>query len=147
MNKLGKTVFHGFVVLAFTAGLSSGVLAAKPEDKPGGGADKRPQASYEKQKHQEKLFEKNAGMGADAAKSKMREHRNDDDEYRHEKSEDREARREQDRDGRDDDDRASGLAKQRDMKADQEQKELGRGSEQGQEAREEHSRKWWKIWE
>ncbi len=43
-------------------------------------------------------------------------------------------------------DSAAGLEKQRDRKADQEQKELGQGSEQGQAAREEHSRKWWKFW-
>ncbi len=49
--------------------------------------------------------------------------------------------------GRDEDDGASGLYKQHDKKMDQEQKELGRGSEQGQEMREQHSRKWWKFWE
>jgi hypothetical protein len=32
-------------------------------------------------------------------------------------------------------------------KADQERKELGKGSEQGQASREEHSRKWWRFWE
>lgn len=31
-------------------------------------------------------------------------------------------------------------------KADQERKELGKGSEQGQAQRAEHSRKWWKFW-
>ena len=46
-----------------------------------------------------------------------------------------------------DNDGSSGLYKQRDMKMQQEQKELGRGSEQGQEMREQHSRKWWKFWE
>ncbi len=49
--------------------------------------------------------------------------------------------------GRDEGDGASGLYKQHDKKMDQEQKELGRGSEQGQEMREQHSRKWWKFWE
>lgn len=46
-----------------------------------------------------------------------------------------------------DSDGSSGLYKQRDMKMEQEQKELGRGSEQGQEMREQHRRKWWKFWE
>ena len=39
-----------------------------------------------------------------------------------------------------------GLEKQREKKSDQVQKELGRGSEQGQESREQHRRKWWKFW-
>ncbi len=39
-----------------------------------------------------------------------------------------------------------GLNKQYDMKTEQEQKELGKGSEKGQEIREEHRRKWWKFW-
>ncbi|MEH6544026.1 MAG: hypothetical protein V7721_08800 [Porticoccaceae bacterium] len=49
-----------------------------------------------------------------------------------------------DRDGYDGDKR--GLEKQREMKMDQEQKELGKGSEKGQEMREQNSRKWWKFW-
>lgn len=141
-----RALFHGVLVLTLTAVLSTGVWAAKPEGKGDGGADKRPQTSYGKQ-DQEKSLEKNSRMGADEAQERMREHRNDDNAYRHDKSSDRDVRQDRDRDGHDDDDRASGLAKQRDIKADQEQKELGRGSEQGQEAREEHSRKWWKIWE
>lgn len=39
-----------------------------------------------------------------------------------------------------------GLEKQQEKKAGQERKELGKGSEQGQEMREQHSRKWWKFW-
>jgi hypothetical protein len=42
---------------------------------------------------------------------------------------------------------ATGLAKQTAKKSEQERKELGKGSEQGQKARQEHSRKWWKFWE
>lgn len=45
------------------------------------------------------------------------------------------------------DEMSDGLHKQREMKMHQEQKELGRGSEQGQDMREQHSRKWWKFWE
>ena len=41
----------------------------------------------------------------------------------------------------------NGLEKQREKKADQEHTEEGKGSEQGQASREEHSRKWWKFWE
>ena len=39
-----------------------------------------------------------------------------------------------------------GLEKQQSMKTEQEQKELGKGSEKGQQAREEHGKKWWKFW-
>ena len=41
----------------------------------------------------------------------------------------------------------SGLARQREMKTLEQQKELGRGSEQGQKTREEQRKKWWKFWE
>ena len=43
-------------------------------------------------------------------------------------------------------DDSPGLNKQHDMKTEQEQKELGKGSEKGQEMREEHRRKWWRFW-
>lgn len=39
-----------------------------------------------------------------------------------------------------------GLEKQKAMKSEQLQNELGKGSEQGQAAREENSKKWWKLW-
>jgi len=39
-----------------------------------------------------------------------------------------------------------GLEKQRAKKAEQVQKELDKGSEQGQAMREQHRRKWWKFW-
>jgi len=39
-----------------------------------------------------------------------------------------------------------GMEKQREMKAEQEQKELGKGSAQGQESREQR-KKWWRFWE
>jgi len=40
-----------------------------------------------------------------------------------------------------------GHDKQAEKKAGREMKELDKGSEQGQEARQEHSKKWWKFWE
>ncbi|WP_193162850.1 hypothetical protein [Microbulbifer hainanensis] len=43
-------------------------------------------------------------------------------------------------------DEHKGMEKQREKKAEQEQKELDKGSEQGQAAREEHSKKWWQFW-
>lgn len=39
-----------------------------------------------------------------------------------------------------------GLEKQKEKKADRVRKELDKGSEQGQAAREEHSKKWWQFW-
>ena len=42
---------------------------------------------------------------------------------------------------------SKGLEKQREMKSEQVQKELGKGSEKGQQSREENSKKWWKFWE
>ena len=46
-----------------------------------------------------------------------------------------------------DTDKPSGQSKQQEKKALQDRKELGKGSETGQEQRKEHSRKWWKFWE
>jgi hypothetical protein len=46
----------------------------------------------------------------------------------------------------DDDQDASDMAKQAGKKADQERKEVGKGSEKGQTRREENSKKWWKFW-
>jgi len=41
--------------------------------------------------------------------------------------------------------RLKGLEKQQTKKAEQVQKELGKGSEKGQAMREEHRKKWWKF--
>ncbi|PCI07333.1 MAG: hypothetical protein COB77_04900 [Gammaproteobacteria bacterium] len=41
---------------------------------------------------------------------------------------------------------AKDLDKQKNMKSEQVQKELDKGSEKGQDARETHSKKWWKLW-
>ena len=45
------------------------------------------------------------------------------------------------------DEKLKGLEKQQQKKADQERKESGKGSDTGQEKREENSKKWWKFWE
>lgn len=39
------------------------------------------------------------------------------------------------------------MEQKREMKAEQERKELGKGSEQGRDMRQEHSRKWWRFWD
>ena len=78
------------------------------------------------------------------SRSKNREHQNDDTKERHEER--RERKDESYRENRSEDDSSPGLNKQRQKKATQEQNELGRGSEKGQQSREENSRKWWKLW-
>lgn len=50
-------------------------------------------------------------------------------------------------DGKPEKDDAAGLEKQRAKKAEQEMKELDKGSEQGQQQREENRKKWWRFWE
>ena len=125
-----KNFGNHIIVLAAVLLVSTGVWA-KPDGRQGGGPGKGPDNSAQK----------SPSMDRDDARKELHERRRDE-EYRREKSKEMESKRER----RDDDD-ASGLAKQREMKMNQEQKELGRGSEKGQEMREEHSRKWWKFWE
>jgi hypothetical protein len=132
---MSKELRNGFIVLAAVVLVSTGVWA-KPEGQKGGGSGKRPDSSHQK----------SSKMDHDGARDEMRDRHRDNKEYRHEKDKEMDRKSEQYREHRDSDD-APGLAKQREMKANQEQKELGRGSEQGQEMREEHSRKWWKFWE
>ena len=62
----------------------------------------------------------------------------------------REQNRYENREGRGyEDDDMSPAAREREWrrKVEQEQRELGRGSEQGQTQREEHRRKWWNFWD
>ena len=81
------------------------------------------------------------------SRSKNREHQNDDTKERREEHEERRERKDESyRENRSEDDSSPGLNKQRQKKATQEQNELGRGSEKGQQSREENSRKWWKLW-
>jgi len=82
------------------------------------------------------------------SRDKIREHRDDDGvkERREVHEERRERKEESYRENSPGDDVAPGLSKQKEKKAAQEQKELGRGSDKGQQSREEHSRKWWKFW-
>lgn len=132
---MNKKLLHGAMVLTVCVALSPVVLA-KPEssqkDKQGDERSTRTGSSHEQPGHQDKSLERQRKSmpDRDDAESLTREHRNDGNNYRHA-----------------DDDVTSGLAKQRHMKAGQAQKESGRGSEIGQEMREDHRRKWWKFWE
>lgn len=125
----------GVLVLGVSAVLSGPQVWAKSEDKGGKGG---------LGKSSEKALIKPQDRHQDQMREKVREHRPGDDERERAESHKRQQEREQEH--RDDSD-ASGLAKQRERKITQEQKELGKGSEQGQQMREEHSRKWWKFWE
>ena len=74
-----------------------------------------------------------------------------DDDEGHKKDRDHKGKNEHGEDDHNDDDGddedSKGLDKQKQKKSESERKELGKGSEQGQASREEHSRKWWKFWE
>lgn len=124
----------GVLVLGVSAVLGGSQVWAKSEDKGKGG----------QAKNAEKALVKGQDRHQDQMREKVREHRPDDDERERAESHQRIKDRQQEH--RDDSD-ASGLAKQRERKITQEQKELGKGSEQGQQKREQHSRKWWKFWE
>lgn len=144
---MNKRLLHGFIVLVVVAA-SSHAVSAKPEGKQDDRSDKRADTSAEIKHHRGQSLEEKSMTDRHDTESQIREHGKDDKDFRHEKSKDVNAREERSRDRRgDDEDLVSGPAKQRDMKADQVQKELDRGSETGRQMRDEHSRKWWKFWE
>lgn len=123
----------GVLALGVSATLSAPQAWAKPEDKAMGGKGDKPENAMMKPKDESQ----------DQMREKMREHRPDGEQRERAESH----MRQQESQGRRDDSDASGLAQQRERKMEQQQKELGRGSEQGQQMREEHNRKWWKFWE
>lgn len=126
-----REIISGVFILVIAAAASTDAWS-KGEGKGGGMRSDHPKGQMDRDKSSE-------GTYRQETKEKIRKHRDSDDakERREEKAY---------REHQNDSDKPAGLAKQREKKAAQEQKELGRGSEQGQKAREEHSRKWWKIW-
>jgi hypothetical protein len=141
---MSKKLIYAVIVLFISALAASGTWA-KNEDK---GQGARPDKSY----HKDQLKDRDGDM------EKARNYRDDDDDDdrknkekggknkkdgKNKKNSEYKQRSEYDSEFDED---SPGLAKQRDKKANQERKELGRGSEQGQQMREEHSRKWWKFW-
>ena len=137
---MNKKLLSSVFILAIATGASTGAWS-KGEGKGGGMRSDHPKAQVGRAQDREKSYRKET-------KEKRREHRDDDDakERREEHEERREGEEKTYREHREDGEKPAGLAKQREKKTAQEQKELGRGSEQGQKAREEHSRKWWKLW-
>ena len=129
-NKLIAGVFF----LAVIATITRPDAWAKPEDRGADGKGNKPEKAMIKSKdeHQDQMREKS------------REHYPDGDQWERAEMHKRMLERQQEH--RDDSD-ASGLAKQQERKMEQEQKELDKGSEHGQQMREQHSRKWWRFWD
>lgn len=126
-----REIISGVFILVIAAAASADAWS-KGEGKGDGMRSDHPKGQMDRDKG-------NEGTYRQETKENVRKHRDSDDakERREEKAY---------REDQNDSDKPASLAKQREKKAAQEQKELGRGSEQGQKAREEHSRKWWKIW-
>ena len=125
-------------------GFGSQLALAKKPDEAGGKSGMKEHKSAMKEMHKNDRDDEKT-VKDKMKKDKIRDHDDDDDDDDEKKVKDK-AKREKLRD-HEDDDEASGLARQREKKAEQERKELGKGSEQGQASREEHSRKWWNFWE
>ncbi len=123
-----------FPVMAKPPG-GEGAKASDRMERHTGGVGERDLSANDKKSKKEKL-----------RKDEKKEHADEFLVDGHERDGKNKGEREKNRDHSENDE-SPGLYKQHDMKMDQEQKELGRGSEQGQKMREQHSRKWWKFWE
>ena len=151
------------LVVAATVGLgSTSLVLAKPDVEKMKGADHRQEMKDAKEKHhgkKDKMRDKvkndnddEFDLDDDGGKLKRKGMHHD----KKDKMRDKVENYDDDEFDLDDDggkfkrkgksDMPAGLAKQREKKMGQEQKELGKGSDQGQASREEHSRKWWKFW-
>ncbi len=148
---MSKKIVLWLMVSVFALG-SAGLVHAKPDmEKAKGGkhdvdsviddaSEYRDDVSVEK----EKIKHRKDKMKKEKARDdRSRDERSRDDQSRDEKSRDEDSESEE----MDHDSDAKGLEKKRHKKAEQERRELDKGSEQGQAMREEHSRKWWKFWE
>ena len=87
--------------------------------------ERRDSMREEMEEHEEEMEERNEEMMEH--EEEMRE--------REKTMEDREARKQEK------------MEKLREKRGEEDRKEMGKGSEQGQSMREEHSRKWWRFWE
>jgi len=139
MNR--KTLVTTLSLLLSSALIGSTAWAAKPE-MAGQSMNKEERATMKEERKQQRVTEPENGT---TTRSQM-------------ENEERERQREMDGDkaGQDRDKRErmqekegmdnKGMEKQREMKSEQEMKELGKGSEKGQESREKR-KKWWRFWE
>jgi len=118
----------------------STAFADKPE---WAGKDKSKSAADSMEQLEDELDKKHKHKDKKANKAK---HDLDDDIDDMKKDKVKKAKKDKALDDLDSEDKLKGLEKQRDKKASQERKELGKGSEQGQASREENSKKWWKFW-
>lgn len=135
-----KEILSGLFIVTMATATGSGVWA-KNNGQGGGMHSSHPQGQMGRDGSREDKYRKES-------RDKIRKHREEDDaKERREEHEERRHRKEESYREHDSVDNGSpGLNKQRQKKAAQEQKELGRGSEKGQQSREEHSRKWWRFW-
>lgn len=134
MNKKHLIILVSLLFSAMTL-LSSPLAAAKPD---GAGNGKKMEKSMKKeQQRADKLYRKEDKLlqRGLAKEERVRERETSREEKKYTGSESASGNGE-----------PRGLEKQRLKKAEQEQKELGKGSEQGQLSRE-NRRKWWKFWE
>ncbi|WP_438951171.1 hypothetical protein [Porticoccus sp.] len=130
-----KVVMSIATVAILGVGVTSMTLAKKPEGAGGGKGVMEDEASVirETGQQQEKKLIREMEQKRDMSEEQRRLRDPDRDDHDPREDRDREMSRE--------------MEKQREMKAEQERKELGKGSEQGQDLRQEHSRKWWRFWD
>jgi hypothetical protein len=123
--------------------ISSPAMAEKPS-----WAGKGKPTAEQKQMHQSAMDEKEKMEGEyedaedDMKKAKKSKEGKGDDENDEEKGKEKSKDKSKNKDNKDN----KGLEKQKDKKSEQERKESGKGSDKGKEARETHSKKWWKFW-
>ncbi|WP_339640685.1 hypothetical protein [uncultured Porticoccus sp.] len=129
------TILSIAMVVLLGTGIASVTLAQKPEHAGSGKGVMKDGAPVVRGTEQSR--EKNMLKDMEQKREMTEEQRRlrDPDRDEHEPREERD--REEARD----------MEKQREMKAEQQRKELGKGSEQGQDMRQEHSRKWWRFWD
>jgi hypothetical protein len=129
MNR--KYISTSLALLLGTA-LSAVPVSAAQHEKEGQGMGKEDRATMQEQREQQRMMREEQQGEAVQLRDEQRE-------QMRERMEEQEGMEGQGMEGK-------GMEKQREMKSIQEQKELGKGSETGQEAREQR-KKWWRFWD
>lgn len=126
-----KTTFTPLLIALFIA---TPAMAEKPS-----GADQGKPTAEKKEAFKSAAMDKKVEMedAEDDTKEKMKQAK---------KSKEGKEHDDDDEDKNKNEAKLKGLEKQKAMKSEQMQNELGKGSEKGQAAREENSKKWWKFW-
>jgi len=119
--------------------LSTPVMAEKPswagKGKPSAEQKEAHQSAMDEKEKMEGEYDDAEDVSEKESKSKKEKDSDDDAEEGKEKSKDKSKNKDN-----------KGLEKQKAGKSEQERKELDKGSDKGKEARETHSKKWWKFW-